>query len=224
MTTRRQLLAAAIAAPAITLPSVSHATITAGTSAEWKSAKAAAAAACERMNRFHTDVYMPARDRWLSTVANAEADLERRIEAIPHYTTARTIEMTGGGRRSMSTAFQMDVLVAADFNRRRDDLGREDADLVACCLELHPEAVRRREAEAAMRESFIKPEIDPAVWAECERLESESNKAWERVAFFKAATLPDLTAKINFLKSEECPIEHDDLLADLARIFGEARS
>lgn len=208
MTTRRQLLAAAIAAP----------------SPEWQSAIAESKAALGRLEAFHAGIYEPYRKQWLEMVADAEADLERRVAAIPHYETHQTFALSDGGSRSMSTAIQIDVLVAADFNRRRADLSREDADYAACCLELHPEAERRKAIEKEMRDSFVRPEFDPAVMAENSRLENESCDAWERVAFFKATTLPDLLAKVAFLKAEDCPIDHDQMLADLARVFGEART
>jgi hypothetical protein len=114
----------------------------------------------------------------------------------------------------------MDRQVAANFYRRRADLSLEDADFAACCLELHPEAVRREEAEKALRDAFVRPAFDPVMEAESDRLDADSYAAWDGVVRFNAATMADLVAKIDFLKSHDCEIDHDELLADLARVFG----
>ena len=220
LTPSRRNVMRALAALSTGLPTMAYATpgrvrTRLGPSAEWHNAIAAMCAASEKLNLFYKHTYVPVRDHWKRTVAEAEADLERRVAAIPHYETRQTFAMPSGESRSMSTAIQIDVLVAADFFRRRANLSREDADYAACCLELHPEAVRREEAEQAIRDSFTPPLFDPIVEAESDRLESESHTAWEGVTRFKASALPDLVAKITYLKSEDCEIDHDELLADL---------
>ena len=229
VTSSRRNVMRALAALSTGLPTLAYATpglicTSMEPSADWHVAMTAMTAANEAVDTFYKQTYGPARDHWKRLVAEAEADLERRVLAIPHYKTIHTFSLPSGESRSMSTAIQIDRLVAADFHRRRANLSAEDADYAACCLELHPEAVRREESEKAMRDGFIPPAFDPLVEAESDRLENSSHAAWEAVTRFKAATLPDLVAKITYLKSEDCEIDHDELLSDLARIFGEGRA
>lgn len=87
-----------------------------------------------------------------------------------------------------------------------------------------------REREVAAGEAFPKTHMDIAgkipaeIGAEEKRLETESYAAFRAVANFKAATPGDIFAKIEFLKSRECEIDHDQMLADLRRVFGWASS
>ena len=226
MATRRQIIAAAFVAPTIALPSAVSAAIVAptGPSARWYAALARMREASDKVSAFYKSVYTPHHEDLQRRIGEAEADLERRVAAIPHYETRQQIMLPSGERRSLSTAIQIDVLVAADFDRRRHDLSGEDPEYAACCMELHPQAVRRANAEKALRENFAAPEIDPQIWAECERLEAASLAAWNSVVCFEAENLSNLIAKIEYLRSEDCEVDHAELLADLARIYGSAQA
>lgn len=57
---------------------------------------------------------------------------------------------------------------------------------------------------------------------EDKRLEDAAYAAFREVSDFAAATPADLVAKIEFLKDRDIDIDHDRLLADLRRVFGES--
>lgn len=216
---RRSFLAAAALAPVVIAAPVAHAAVQSpmsGPSLAWQAAMARWKAADAEAAAYHDRIYYPAFQAWRQSIADQEADLERRIEAIPHYLTKTQI---GGddGRWSLSTADRQYVNLAKQW-ATRTDLHREDPDFVKALAELLPEAKAREERIAAMRQSTVAPELDAGIEAENERLELIEAAAHEELTGYKASTLADLIAKVSFLKEIDGQIDHDDLLADLERI------
>jgi hypothetical protein len=60
------------------------------------------------------------------------------------------------------------------------------------------------------------------IQAEYDRLGEARDAAYDAILEFEAASLPDLRAKIAFIKSQGGEIDQDILIADLSRIAGEA--
>lgn len=224
MTTRRQVLAAAIAAPIAVIPMTANAApsfICAPTapSADWIAHLTRLEDAAERATSYHDGVFSPAFEAWKTVSRDAMKELERQIDAIPHYETQALVDIAHGGKRTLSTAYQSDVLIAERFNRH-PNLAGEDPSLVRCCAELHPQALARSRRADELRRDFVPPKIDQAIWSENKRLEEESGAAFRAVIEFEPRSINDLVAKVTFLKEQDLEIDHDEMLADLARVFG----
>ena len=227
MTDRRAFLAAALAAPvAIVAPAVAAAPsaisspLSAGTTPawntalrRWKEAEAAAAA-------FYDQTYGPAFSAWIERVKEQEADLERRIAAVPHYVTKAQTGMPSN-RFSLSTEDEWYAGLGRRFAWRiasGDDMSLEDPEFVECCLELAPAAKERDDKVKRMRDSFAPEQFSQALEDEYGKFDDADADAYGALIGFEATTLADLTAKIAFMKERGCDIDHDDLLADLSRI------
>ncbi|WP_311270516.1 hypothetical protein [Sphingobium sp. WCS2017Hpa-17] len=230
MTTRRQLLAAAVAAPIVAVPASAAPMFSChpvGPSSEWLAAsekmEIASAAYDTYFDTFFEPLWDAAREREMA----ADAELKRQIDAIPHYTTLRSYLSADDLPIHMTTESRADVRIALGF---AEDILPEHDDFRECCRELVGAIGKRLEQEHAIKDAFPKAHMDIAshipadIRAEEKRLETESYAAFRAVANFQAATPGDLIAKIEFLKSQDCEIDHDQMLADLRRVFGWASS
>lgn len=77
-------------------------------------------------------------------------------------------------------------------------------------------------AEDQFQRAVVAGSKSPEIAREEKRLQDASHAAFKAVYNFAAATPVDLIAKIEFLKSRDIDIDHDQMLADLRRVFGEA--
>jgi len=222
MTTRRQVLAAAIAAPIVIAPAAAAAPMfacaTLETSPQWRTAVANQRSAQAAYDAYYAQVFEPAHNLRKQKRHDEEWELQRQIDAIPHHTTTATFDSMSGPR-SMTTHSAVDVRMALGSVARPYD----DADLQTCCEELFRAIGKRISAESEIRNNFSFSADDAmpaAISGEHDRLESLSYQAYREVTDFEASTPGDLIAKITFLQSIDCELEHEEVLADLARIFG----
>lgn len=226
MTTRRQVLAAAIAAPIASAPVGAFAAtnfVCAPMEAtpQWHAAVKAMDAARDAYDAYYKTIYEPAFNARKQKRHDEEAELQRRINAIPHYTTSKSYASQSGVDTFMSTRNTMDVRVALDhFNSTQ-----HADDFIACCRELFQAICQRIAQEHEIKEGFTFSEVAdmPAdIEAEHDRLENLNYAAFRAVTEFEAATPGDLMTKVAFLKEHDCEIDHAEMLADLARVFGRA--
>ena len=228
MTTRRQLLAAAVAAPIAAVPASAAPMFSChpvAPSPEWLAASNKLELASAAHDAYYYTVFDPLWDAAREREMAADAELKRQIDAIPHYTTQRSYLSADDLPIHMTTESRVDVRIALGF---AEDILPEHDDFRECCRELAGAIGKRMEQEHAIKEAFPKTHMDIAsqipadIRAEEKRLETESHAAFGVVANFRAATPGDLIAKVEFLKSQDCEIDHDQMLADLRRVFGGA--
>lgn len=227
MATRRQILRAALVASAFSVPTVASAAmglicIPNGTSAEWVAALERMKATQAVAHAYYTQTYEPAYDASRRQRREQEAELQARIDAIPHYTTTRTYETDRGLNVAMTTAKPLHVRLALDFVGTNDPTD----DFVECCHELFKAVSQRLRQEQEIRDRFIfevEGEVPPVIKAEHEWLSDISHAAFRAVCHFQPRNPADLIAKVEFLKEQETDIDPDDMLADLRALFGEAR-
>lgn len=223
MTTRRQVLAAALAAPAIILPVAVQASpalvcATIEASPQWQSAVAAMDAAQAKFDAYYKATYEPAWNARKQQRHDEEWELQRQIDAIPHYTTELSYATADGGIAHMTSANGLHVRLAMSM---AGEAGVDD--YAQCCRELFKGIGKRIMQEHEIREGFtFSPALEmPAdIDAEHDRLEAANHAAWRAVVDFPSSSPGDLIAKVMFLKAQDAELDHDDLLADLARIFG----
>lgn len=168
------------------------------------------------------EVWKPAWDAAESQRLADEHQLQCQIATIPHFTTETAYESADGEMVHMTTATDLHIRAAMS-----GATGSEDDNFRRCCRELIQGIAARFVAEQEIRDRFeFNPgrELDPAVDAEMTRLEQIDHEAWEALTRFPAATLGELVAKTEFLRSLDCEIDHNELLADLTRIWNGGRS
>lgn len=224
MTTRRQVLAAALAAPAIILPVAVQASpalvcTTMTPSLQWQSAVDAMSVAQATFDAYYKATYEPAWNARKQQRHDEEWELQRQIDAIPHYTTELSYATADGGIAHMTSANGLHVRLAMSM---AGEAGVDD--YAQCRRELFKGIGKRIMQEHEIREGFTfspSTEMPADMDAEYDRLDALNSAAWRNVVEFDAATPGDLIAKVAFLKAHQCDVDHDDLLADLHRIFGE---
>ncbi|WP_341897353.1 hypothetical protein [Sphingobium sp. YR657] len=162
------------------------------------------------------EIFDPAWDAAQQQRQTEERELQRQIDEIPHYTTVLS-HKAASGTRHMSTGNPVDVRAAMVFHGYDDE-----EDFTLCCRELVRGIGHRFAAEQEIRDRFEFSHdgpFDPAIDAEMKRLEQLDQPAWDAVIRFPAVTLGDLVAKVEFLQSQECDVDHAELLTDLTRIW-----
>ncbi len=228
MATRREILAAAIAAPALAAPAVACAAPTfaclpMAVSPQWQDAIARMDAASAAYDAYYDATYEPAWEAAKELASRPDEQLQRRLDAIPHYTTSLAYETADGNLAHMTTANRLDIGRAIG-GAQLTDL----SDYVSCCREMVSLINKRMDEQDRVKAEFDQPKIYPAqlispeIAREEKRLEDASHAAFKAVYNFAAATPADLIAKIEFLKARDIDIDHDQMLADLRRVFGEA--
>lgn len=228
MATRREILAAAIAAPALAAPAVACAAPTfacmpMAVSPQWQDAVARMDAASEAHDAYYEATYEPAWETAKATARQADEELQRRLDAVPHYTTSLAYETADGNLMHMTTANRLDIGRAIGGAQLTDP-----SDYVSCCREMVSLINKRMDEQDRVKAEFEQPKVYPAqlippeIAREEKRLEGASHAAFKDVYNFAAAAPADLIAKIEFLKSRDIDIDHDQMLADLRRVFGEA--
>lgn len=228
MATRREILAAAIAAPALATPAVAcaaptFACLSMSVSPQWQDAVAQMDAASAAYDAYYDATYEPAWEAAKELASRPDEQLQRRLDAIPHYTTSLAYETADGNLVHMTTANKRQVSVAIGSAHLT-----VESDYVLCCRELVRLIGQRISQERDIKAEFQRPKVYPAqmiapeIEREEKRLEQASHAAFKAVYNFAAATPVDLIAKIEFLKSRDIDIDHDQMLADLRRVFGEA--
>lgn len=226
MTTRRQVLAAALAAPIAAVPAGAFASTglicaPTATTPQWQSAVKTMEAASATYDAYYKSTYEPAWNARKQKRHDEELELHRQIAAIPHYTTTSSYETADGVMVHMTTANSLHVRLAMSMS---SDKGVDD--YAQCCHELLIKGIGKRiMRENEIREGFTFSamlEMPADIEAEHERLEKANYAAWLAVASFEAATPGDLIAKITLLKAQDAELHHDEMLADLARVFGGA--
>ncbi|WP_313229151.1 hypothetical protein [Sphingobium yanoikuyae] len=227
MATRREILAAAIAAPALVAPAVAcaapaFACLPMAVSPQWRDAVARLDAASAAHDAYYEATYEPAWETAKAAVRHADEQLQRRLDAIPHYTTSLVYETADGHLAHLTTANKQHVSAAiGSANLTVMD------DYVLCCRELVMLIGKRIFQERDIKAEFEQPKVYPAqlippeITREEKRLQDASHAAFKDVYSFAAATPADLIAKIEFLQSRDIDIDHDQMLADLRRVFGE---
>lgn len=227
MATRREILAAAIAAPALAAPAVvcaapTFACLPMAVSPEWQNAVAQMDAASAAYDAYYEAIYEPAWEAAKERSSQADEQLQRRLDAIPHYTTSLAYKTADGHLAHLTTANKQHVSAAIGSA----DLAVAD-DYVLCCRELVLLIGKRIFQESDIKAEFEQPKVYPAqlippeIAREEKRLQDASHAAFKAVYDFSAATPADLIAKIEFLKARDIDIDHDQMLADLRRVFGE---
>jgi len=188
---------------------------------EWQAAVKAMDAARAAYDAYYNDIYEPVFNARRQQRSDEEAELQRRIDAIPHYTTTSSYETADGAMVHLTTADSLCVRLAMSMV---GDAGVDD--YAQCCHELFIKGIGKRiMREQEIRKGFTFSELadTPAdIEAEHDRLEKASYAAWCAVADFEAATPGDLIAKVTVLKAQDANLDHDEMLADLRRVFGEA--
>jgi hypothetical protein len=228
MATRREILVAAIAAPALAAPAVACAAPTfacmpMAVSPQWQDAVARMDAASEAHDAYYEATYEPAWETAKATARQADEELQRRLDAVPHYTTSLAYETADGNLMHMTTANRLDIGRAIGGAQLTDP-----SDYVSCCREMVSLINKRMDEQDRVKAEFEQPKVYPAqlippeIAREEKRLEGASHAAFKDVYNFAAAAPADLIAKIEFLKSRDIDIDHDQMLADLRRVFGEA--
>ncbi|QJR01157.1 hypothetical protein HH800_02440 [Sphingobium yanoikuyae] len=228
MATRREILAAAIAAPALAAPAVARAApafacLPMAVSPEWQGAVARMDAASAAHDAYYEATYEPAWETAKATARQADEQLQRRLDAIPHYTTSLAYETADGNLMHMTTANRLDIGRAIGGAQLTDP-----SDYVSCCREMVSLINKRMDEQDRVRAEFEQSKVYPAqlispeIAREEKRLGDASHAAFKAVYNFAAAAPADLIAKIEFLKSRDIDIDHDQMLADLRRVFGEA--
>lgn len=191
------------------------------TTPQWQSAVKAMEAASDAYDAYFKAIYEPMWSARRQKLTDEEAELQRRIDAIPHYTTTSSYETADGAMVHMTTADSFHVRLAMSMV---GDAGVDD--YAQCCHELFIKGIGKRiMREQEIRKGFTFSELadTPAdIEAEHDRLEKASYAAWCAVADFEAATPGDLIAKVTVLQAQDANLDHDEMLADLRRVFGEA--
>ena len=227
MATRREILAAAIAAPALASPAVAcaaptFACLSMAVSPQWQDAVARMDAASAAHDAYYEATYEPAWETAKAAARQADESLQRRLDAIPHYTTSLAYETADGNFAHMTTANRFDIGRAIG-GAQLTDL----SDYVSCCREMVSLINKRMDEQDRVKAEFEQPKVHPAqlispeIAREEKRLEDASHAAFKAVYNFAAAAPADLIAKIEFLKARDIDIDHDQMLADLRRVFGE---
>lgn len=140
------------------------------------------------------------------------------IEAIPHLTTEQGFETYAGFKVThLSTDKVADVALARMFSKLPASK-RLDDDHDRACAELLDKLEWRAAEEVRIHARYNMDALDE----EQDRLNDISYRAMIAVEDYPAATLADLIAKTEFGLNTEGRIDHEDLLADLRRISGEA--
>lgn len=228
MATRREILAAAIAAPALATPAVAcaaptFACLSMSVSPQWQDAVALMDAASATYDAYYEATYEPAWEAAKATARQADEELQRRLDAVPHYTTSLAYETPDGNLVHMTTANRLDIGHAIG-----GALLTDLSDYVLCCREMVSLINKRMDEQDRVKAEFDQPKVYPAqlispeIAREEKRLQDASHAAFKAVYNFAAATPADLFAKIEFLKSRDIDIDHDQMLADLRRVLGEA--
>lgn len=228
MATRREILAAAIVAPALATPAVAcaaptFACLSMSVSPQWQDAVAQMDASSAAYDAYYDATYEPAWEAAKATARQADEELQRRLDAVPHYTTSLAYESADGNLVHMTTANRLDIGHAIG-----GALLTDLSDYVSCCREMVSLINKRMDEQDRVKAEFDHPKVYPAqlispeIAREEKRLQDASHAAFKEVYDFAAATLADLIAKIEFLKARDIDIDHDQMLADLRRVFGEA--
>lgn len=209
-----------VQAPSIQASGVRSIWSTAGTSPQWNAVLARFNAAAAKAAAFYRTNYEPILNAQAQRQREQEAELQRQIDAIPHYTTTRSYESAEGPQVNMTTANASHVRAALDSWALK---GTDD--FVECCRELFKAISKRFAQEHEIRECFVfspSADIPSDIKAKYNRLGKASGSAFRAVLEFQARSAADLIAKVQFLKEQDCDVDHDDLLADLFRLVGEA--
>lgn len=228
MATRREILAAAIAAPALATPAVACATptfacLSMAVSPQWQDAVAQMHAASAAYDAYYEATYEPAWETAKERAGHADEQLQRRLDAIPHYTTSLAYETADGNLMHMTTANRLDIWRAIGGAQLTDP-----SDYVSCCREMVSLINKRMDEQDRVKAEFEQPKVYPAqlispeITREEKRLQDASHAAFKAVYDFAAASPGDLIAKIEFLKARDIDIDHGQMLSDLRRVFGEA--
>ena len=227
MATRREILAAAIAAPALAAPAVAcaaptFACLSMAVSPQWQDAVARMDAASAAHDAYYEATYEPAWEAAKATARQVDEELQRRLDAVPHYTTSLAYETADGKLAHMTTANRLDIGRAIG-GAQLTDL----SDYVSCCREMVSLINKRMDEQDRVKAEFEQLKVYPAqlippeIAREEKRLQDASHAAFKDVYSFAAATPADLIAKTEFLKARDIDIDHDQMLADLRRVFGE---
>ena len=186
------------------------------TSAKWNAVRRLLSKAEAAADAYYESTYGPAWQARNKRREEQAAELQRQIDAVPHYTTTSSYKSAKGEMVSMTTADRLHTKVALDHH-----LSNQKDDFIECCRELF-RAISERFVEAQkIRDGFVAlpiPEIAPHIEAKYRRLEKARDAAYQRVLDFKPRSHADLIAKVEFLKEHDCEINHDDLLSALACI------
>ncbi|KZC82907.1 hypothetical protein AYR46_03100 [Sphingobium yanoikuyae] len=180
-------------------------------------------AASAAHDAYYEATYEPAWETAKAAARQAEEKLQRRLDAVPHYTTSLAYETADGNFAHMTTANRLDIGRAIGGAQLTDA-----SDYVSCCREMVSLINKRMDEQDRVKAEFEQPKVYPAqlippeIAREEKRLQDASHAAFKDVYSFAAATPADLIAKIEFLKSRDIDIDHDQMLADLRRVFGEA--
>lgn len=192
------------------------------TTPQWQSAVKAMEAASDAYDAYYKAIYEPIWNARRQPLSDEEAELQRRIDAVPHYSTERTYLSEDGTPARMTTRNNAEVRAALGFV---DDIESENDDYRECARELLSLFGKRCAQEHEIKKGFVFSELAdmPAdIEVEHDRLEKAGAETWRAVAEFEAATPGDLIAKVAFLKTQDDNLDPDEMLADLRRVFGEA--
>lgn len=225
MATRREVLAATIAAPILAVPTAAQASVglvcqPTIPGPEWNAALARLRAAEAAVSAYYATVFDPAYE----AEKRQEEMVQALVDAVPHYTTKATFETTGKGIIPLTSARRDHVSLAKEFVANPEGIMSEGEalnDWRRAARELN-DAVDRRDAEIAKikADNPLRP-VPQSIRDGLDQVEQASYEAFSAVVDFPAATVADLRAKIEYCKSADCDLEHDQMLADLARVFGE---
>ncbi len=224
MTTRRQILAAALAAPVIAVPaqakSLTASNSPAATSPEWDKAVAEFRSTGRAYHAYCESTHDPASDAWERRQREQKEELQRHIDAIPHRTTTGSYLTDTGKAIRMTTANRIYVAWA-----RNPDLWQDASDHSQCCRELSEYVAERDLREREIREAFARKPvagIPASIQEEHDRLDGLYDAAYKAIRDFKPLCIGDLFAKVAMHKEIQIELDHDDMLADLRSVFGGA--
>lgn len=219
MTTRRQILAAALAAPIIAVPaqakSLTVSNSPAATSPEWDTAEAAMRAAERAYMAYYKSTYDPAWLAWKRREEQQEEEMQRLIDAIPHRTTIGSYVANSG-----KTAKSVHVAWARASHKWTDD-----GIHTRCSRELAEYVAERDMREREIREAFARKPvagIPASIEKEHSRLDGIYDAAFKAVRDFEPLCVGDLFGKVAMLKHMDIDLDHDDMLADLRSVLGGA--
>ncbi|MHA6768074.1 hypothetical protein [Sphingobium ummariense] len=224
MTTRRQILAAALAAPVIAVPvhatSVTASNSPAATSPEWDMAEAAMREAERAYMAYYRSTYDPAWLAWKRREEEQEEEMQRLIDAIPHRTTIGSYVANSGKTIRLTTANFVHVGWA-----RASEKWTDDGIHTRCSRELAEYVAERDMREREIREAFARkpvPGIPASIEKEHSRLDGIYDAAFKAVRDFEPLCVGDLFGKVAMLKHLDIDLDHDDMLADLRSVLGGA--